>query len=505
MTATRTILLAFVCGQFLCLPLAAGADAGGPLGRKCPADKVVIGGRDVLTPVLVRPAKVALFNMEAIRDALTLEVEVIQDWHRVDGAVPIRRKLVTINVGEMWPGQSYRMPVRMVVPAARKAKGLHLTGGNTLERLKRDTKLSALDQELIEGGVGLVYTVVQVLQQSGLGELGRASEERFIRTLNPRDKIQYWAWPATMMRAITAAYAEGDHFEEGKVAMSGGSKNGATPSLAIIHDERMTAVHASVSPIWDSPLRLCDRNAWDELEAVSGPLNHRFLGGHFGPIFNREALAAGYSWEDLESFAAGISDSVFITRNIDALRARGVDMLFHPGPHDFVAFDIAWGGKHHPTIPTYLRANSGHGKRRGHPGAERDEQNKAAFLLAHFFDGVEPLLEPPTVQHMLEAGKLHVTVRFKEDSAEETGRIFWIYDRAPDGSPGYLQKLIPDDNWADMQHDPEKGPWSAAIDIDSQAKRIDFFTNHRKTIRYRGKDYSAYISCPYTRVELRVK
>jgi len=440
--------------------------------------------------------------MAAIRDASTLEVEVIQDWHRVEGAVPTRQKLVTINVGEMWPGQSYRMPVRMVVPADRKAKGFHLTGGNTFQRLKRDTRLSPLDQELICGGVGLVYTVVQALQQSGLGELGRASEERFARTLNPHDKIQYWAWPATMMRAITTAYAERDHFEVGKVAMSGGSKNGATPSMAIIHDERMTAVFAGLSPIWDSPLRLCDRKAWDKLEAVAGPLRHRFLGGHFGPIFNREVLAAGHSWEDLRAFAVSVSGGVFVSRNIDALRARGVDLLFHPGTHDFVAFDIAWGGRHHPTIPIYLRANRGHGKRRKHPGAERDEQNKAAFLLAHFFEGIEPLLGPPTVQHRLEAGKLHVTVRFKKGSGEESGRIFWICDRPPDGSLGYLRELIPDDNWADMQHDAEQGVWTAAIDLDSRAKRIDFFTNHRKTIAYRDQTYPTYISCPYTRVEL---
>jgi len=391
----------------------------------------------------------------------------------------------------------------MVVPANRKATGFHLTGGNSPQRLQQDIRLSPLDRELIRGGVGLVYTVVQVLQQSGLGELGRASEERFIRTLNPHDKIRYWAWPATMMRAITAAYAERDHFETGKVAMSGGSKNGATPSLAIIHDERMTAVHASVSPIWDSPLRLCDRKAWDELEAVSGPLGHRFLGGHFGPIFNREALAAGHSWEDLQRFAATVSGGVFITRNLDALRARGVDMLFHPGTHDFVAFDLAWGGKRHPSIPIYLRANSGHGKRKAHPGAERGERNKAAFLLAHFFDDVGPLLKPPTVQHRLEADKLHVTVRFEKGSGEETGRIFWICDRPPDGSLGYLRKLIPDGNWASMQRDAIRGVWTAAIDIDSKAKRIDFFTNHRKTISYRDKTYPTYISCPYTRVHLR--
>jgi len=443
-----------------------------------------------------------LFDMAAIGDASTLEVDVIEDWHRVDGQVPTRQKLVTINVGEMWPGQSYRMPVRLVVPAVRKAKGFHLTGGSTPQRIQSDITLSPLDQELIEGGVGLVHTVVQVLRQSGLDELGNESEARFLRTLNPHDKIQYWAWPATMMRAITTAYAETDHFEVGKVAMSGGSKNGATPSMAIIHDDRMTAVHASVSPIWDSPLRLCDRQAWDELVALAGPLKHPFLGGHFGPIFNRQTLASGHSWNDLEALAEGVSDSVFITRNLEALRAREVDMLFHPGTHDFVAFDISWGGKHHPTIPVYLRANSGHGQKRNHPGAQRDEQNRAAFLLAHFFDGVGPLLAPPTVQHRLEAGKLHVTVRFKPDSGEESGRIFWIYDRPIDGSPGYLEELIPDDHWSDTQYDADKAQWTATIEVDSQAQRIDFFTNHRKTIRYKGKNYPTYISCPYTRVEL---
>jgi len=115
---------------------------------------------------------------------------------------------------------------------------------------------------------------------------------------------------------------------------------------------------------------------------------------------------------------------------------------------------------------------------------------------------VDPLLEPPTVQHKLAAGKLNVTVRFKQNSGEESGRMFWIYDRAPDGSPGYLQKLIPDENWVDMEHDNQRGVWTATLDLDPHATRIDFFSNHRKTIRYHGKRYPTYITCPYTRVEL---
>ena len=455
------------------------------------------------TATMAEGPRVKLFDMQTIRDASTLDVEVLQDWHSVDGQVSTRQKLVTIHVGEMWAGQGYRMPVRMVVPANRKATGFHLTGGNSPERLRKDTRLNPLEQKLIHGGVGLVYTVVQVLAQSGLGGLERASEDRFLRTLNPHHKIQYWAWPVTMMRSVTAAYAETGHFEVGKVAMSGGSKNGATPSMAIIHDERMTAVHASVSPIWDSPLRLCDRKAWNKLEAVSGPLRHPFLGGHFGPIFNRDALAAGRSWEDLQRFADSVSDSVFVTRNMKDLRRRGVDLLFHPGTHDFVAYDLAWGGQHHPTIPIYLRANSGHGKRRPHPAAERDERNKAAFLFEHFFEDVEPLLEAPVVEQQIEADALKVTVRFKPNSGEESGRIWWLYDRPSDGSPGYLGEMIPEENWADMKYDRRQRVWTATIDLPRRANHIDFYSNHRKTIRYRAESYPTYISSPYTRVAVR--
>ena len=446
-----------------------------------------------------------LFDMIAIRDASTLDVEIIHDWHQVEGRVSTRQKLVTINVGDFWPGQEYRAPVRMVVPVDRTAKGFHLTGGNNLKRLAQDIRLTSIEQELLKGGVGLVYTVVQNLNQSGLGELGKASEARFLETLNPHDKIQYWAWPATMMRAVTTAYAQTDYFEVGKVAMSGGSKNGATPSMAIIHDDRMTAVHASVSPIWDSPLRLCDLSAWYIVESVAGPLTHPFLGGHFGPNFNDEAIANGHSIEDLQNFAARVSDDVFISRNLQELRKRNVDLLFHPGTHDFVAYDIAWGGEHHPTIPVYLKANSGHGKRQPHTAAEKDEQNKFAFLLNHFFDDVEPLLKPPSVKHQIKNGQLNVSVRFEADSGEESGRIWWMFDRAPDGSTEYLSKLIPPENSTEMEHVKQRSVWTASIDLDPKAKRIDVFSNHRKTIRYAGKNYRTYLSCPYTRVDLRKK
>ena len=413
-----------------------------------------------------------VFDMKEIRDPNTLEVKVLQDWHRVKGVIETRQKLVSINVGDIWPGQEYRVPVRMVVPANRKAKGFHLTEAATPRDWKMTQGQIPTERELIQGGVGLVITVVQEPGTYGQRQLSMESEQRFAKSLNPRFKIQYWAWPATLMRAITTAYAEKDHFEKGKVAASGGSKNGASPSMAIIHDDRMTAVHATVSPIWDSPLRLNDEKSWDELRKQPGRRGG-FTGGHFGPNFNQRVLDSGGTWKDLQNFTREISDQVFISRNLKALRKRGIDMLFHPGTHDFVAFDMAWGGKHHPTIPIYLGANTGHGKR-GHPKTERDQQNKAAFMLKHFFpQKVEgALLEPPNVESKVKDKTLEVTVTFTNDSREESGRIWWIFDRAPDGSPNYISQMIPDDQTMEMKKTGES--WTATIPLtrDCQADRF---------------------------------
>lgn len=449
-----------------------------------------------------RFASAAVFDMDAILEVDTLDIEVLQDWHTVAGPVDTRQKLVTINVGNLWEGQEYRVPVRMVVPKNEKAKGFHLTGGSTPSRLRMATKPGHLERKLLKSGVGLVFTVVQEPGSYGQRELATAANRRFLETLDPHYKIQYWAWPATLMRAITTAYAEAEHFEQGKVAVTGSSKNGASPSMAILHDHRMTAVHATVSPIWDSPLRLCETEAWNELETQPGRRG-MFSGGNFGPTFNRAALATGHSWAELQKFTADIADDVFISRNLEQLRQRKVDMLFHPGTHDSVAYDIAWGGAHHQDIPIYLGANTGHGKR-GHPKREQDQQNKTAFLLKHFFpDQVQgELLLPPVTSHQITNETLKVMVKFPRHSKAESGRIWWMFDRAPDGSPNYLNELIPNENVAEMQYDATARAWTAEIEMKSGISHIDFFSNHRATLRHKGDSYATYLSCPYTRVYL---
>jgi hypothetical protein len=246
-----------------------------------------------------------VFDMKEIRDPSTLEIRVLQDWHKVEGVIETRQKLVSINVGDIWPGQEYRVPVRH--GCARQPQrpkdftSLEEVPHPVWKRMPGPTPTSV---SFWRAELASVITVVQEPGTYGQRALSQAAEKRFAETLNPRVKIQYWAWPATLMRAITAAYAEKDHFEKGKVAASGGSKNGASPSMAIIHDDRMTAVHATVSPIWDSPLRLNDEKAWNELRDQPGRRSG-FTGGHFGPNFQPACSRCGGHMERTAKFHPG--------------------------------------------------------------------------------------------------------------------------------------------------------------------------------------------------------
>ena len=111
------------------------------------------------------------------------------------------------------------------------------------------------------------------------------------------------------------------------------------------------------------------------------------------------------------------------------------------------------------------------------------------------------MLEPPKVESKVKDKTLEVTVTFTNDSKEESGRIWWIFDRAPDGSPNYISEMIPDNQTMEMKR--QGSQWTATINLDPKAKRIDFFSNHRKTLRYKESPYRTYMSSPYTRVNLK--
>jgi hypothetical protein len=119
----------------------------------------------VVTSTTAHAADCGMFDTDEILDAGTLDIEILQDWHVDKPTGSTRQKLIEINVAEWWPGQDYRIPVRMIVPLAGKAKGFHITGGNLAEALTEDSAPNAFQSKLLAGGVGIVKTVVKPLEQ----------------------------------------------------------------------------------------------------------------------------------------------------------------------------------------------------------------------------------------------------------------------------------------------------------------------------------------------------
>ena len=320
--------------------------------------------------------------------------------------------------------------------------------------------------------------------------------------------------------------AERDYFEPGKVAGSGSSKNGFSPAIALIHDSRFTATFSNVAPAYLSPLRTLDQAAMDEVNAANDwffkaveegadPGEHtvdwyRQMVWGADRQMHKVALKGGWSWEAIRQISRQSGARLLVSENWDELMARGVDIHFQPGTHDWVAHDVLWGAQHHSHIPVYYKPNGGHGMRL-HPAArysvaERHEgeteyfgeENLNAFLLHHFFGG-ESLLEPPKSSHRIVDGRLQVKVVFDSGPQPENGRIWWMYDRAPGGSAAYLRDRIPDDQWMDMTLDKKTGAWTAAIPLRPDASRIDFFSNHSQ----QAYGHNFYLSSPYTRVRLQ--
>lgn len=470
----------------------------------------------VILPALAQPTiEKGIFDKAEILAVDSLDVRVIDDWHvdSIDGTT--RQKLIDISVAEWWPGQDFRVPVRLIVPVEAKAKGFHITGGHPYGGVRKDANLNRIEAELIKGGVGAVHTVVQPLENMPGGEaLADAMLAQFLKTANPR-YTTIWIWGMTLMRATTAAYAETDHFAPGKVVGSGGSKNGAAPTVALINDDRFTAACGGVSPIYASPLWRYEQSAIDEVEAantsffkaleageikaVDPGAEHYYLRawGVFEKVLHNQALAAGWTMDDFRRFVAQVTPSIIVAENWERLQQRGAAALFQPGTHDWVSFDILWGAQHHPEIPVYYKPNGGHGQT-AHHAAPQDERNLEAFLLHQFFGRGEQLQAPKSV-HRLQDGKLEVRVSFDKGPQPKSGRIWWMYDRAPAASGWCLWERIPNDQWADMAYDADQRVWTATIPFKPDARTIDFFSNH-------GLDSDGlmtYLSSPYTRVNLQ--
>ncbi|MCP4835678.1 MAG: hypothetical protein GY895_13060, partial [Phycisphaera sp.] len=188
-----------------------------------------------------------------------------------------------------------------------------------------------------------------------------------------------------------------------------------------------------------------------------------------------------------------VSDDLYVSENWDALTARGVEIFSLPGSHDWVAYDVPGTGTKLPGLRTYIVPNGGHA-RAGHPAAPGNDVDAAFF--AEQLAGAGRGLETPEIATMVDGDMLEVTVTFPDGGVPEESRVFWMYDRGPDGSAWYLYDLFPDDHWAIMSG--TGSVWTATIPIEAGRASIDIVTTH--TVKVDGRVVP--ISAPYTRVSI---
>lgn len=444
------------------------------------------------------------FHMLTMTDTSTLDVVVVEDWHvdTVNGTT--RQKLINIHVDDWWVGVEIRVPVRLIAPLEGFANGFVISGAALPDT--GDMQLFAGEQVAINGGVGVVKTKIKsIAQYPGLPS-SATLRNRFLDDLDWRYS-EYYLWSAIMMRSITAAFDD-DVFRSGSVIAYGGSKNGITPLISSIHDERITAVRSTVAFTALSSIRANDPVAVAEVAAANIDFDAVRAAGlpagdqpwnYYNKGYRSTAalldLARGFGWSeaDIQNGFDRVADDLYVSENWDELAARGVDYFSLPGSHDWVAYDVPSTSTILPDLRTYILPNGGH-DRPGHPEAPDDDVN-AAFFAEHLF-GEEGGLETPDIATTVNGATLDVTVTFPDGGVPEDSRIFWMYNRGPDGSAWYLYDLFPDDNWTSMTGNGST--WTASIVLEPGRASIDLVTTHTVTV---GGN-TIPISAPYTRVAI---
>lgn len=455
-------------------------------------------------PTLAEP-----FHMPSMTDSSTLDTVVVEDWHvdTIDGTT--RQKLINIHVDDWWQGVEIRVPVRLIVPLQGSAEGFVITGSSLEGTGEGDKRLSSSTQLAIDGGAGVVMTKIKGLPD-GYPELAlpnrAALRNRFVETLDWR-YTEFYFWSAIMMRSITAALND-DLFLPGPIIAYGGSKNGMTPLISSIHDQRITAVRGGVAFTARTPIRANDPVAITAVAAADAdfdaaraaglaqgdqPWKYYDNGYRSNADFYDQALAFGWSETDIQESLDRVADDFYVSENWDQLADRDVSIFSLPGSHDWVAYDVPGTSLILPDLRTYIMPNYGH-DRPGHPEAPSSKVDDGFFAEQLF--GADGGLEVPNITASVNGTNVDVTVTFPEGGVPEDSRIFWMYDRHPDGSSWYLYELFPEENWAVMSGSGSTR--TASIPVETGRTTIDLITTHTVTV---GGN-TIPISAPYTRVAL---
>jgi hypothetical protein len=441
------------------------------------------------------------YDMASVRDASTLETRVIEDWRPLAKDPALRSKLVEITVCEWWPGQKVRLPVAMLAPADKVCTNVLIE--NMALAPKVPVPTGAKLRLLKEHGVGLVFIgMVPITDMEPVGKLHLLMEEHFVQTKDAR-YTPAWIWGLSDMRALTAAIAEKEVFQPRKVLTTGGSKRGVATAASCIADDRITAMMPVVAPIIDSP-------GGPYVEGTLPPaitkMNEDFLAAMPSEIGRKAMLvrqkarsderltlesvkAAGWSNAEIKAASSLAWEVCRTTNYLDALKKRGVDILYCQGSNDNVSPGLIELGEKFPQLPVYIMPGGQHGgaKEAGFnkPVASQSDvdENLYAFATHHFF-GTRRLIESPKMTSVVlttisgrAAHRASVTVTFSDGTEPQSNELFWAVSRHPDYS--FAMEF---DAWksAPLQK-TGKGAYKCDVTLDGDVKSVDFISVHRNT------------------------
>ena len=463
----------------------------------------------------------ALFDMAAIRDPSTLETRVIQEWQPAAKHPGIRQKLIEITVCEWWPGQTVRLPVTLCAPA-EGGPCENVVLGNMGLALKPALPNGAMLELLTEHGVGVVMvgmSTIDAMEPKGTLHLGM--KEHLLKTKDPR-YTPAWIWGISDMRALTAAMVESEAFAPKKVIATGGSKRGVGAAICGIHDARFTGIFPVVAPMLANPGGAYLRGSsleeemqmnaafLDQLppgpnplglpDAARQALEEREQRRMDQAITVEQAEAAGWSHDDMLAMNDRAWGMCLIAKHLDAVKARGLEYLYHVGTNDNVCPGLAEMGRQHPDFPVFILPGGQHGgpKTSGFtlqtPTQPEADENLLAFAL-HHFKGERSLVAPPVMAMEWNAAKreLTVTATFSPGVEPQENRLSWCIDRSPPYT--YAAEY---DRWESVPMERAgDGGIQAVIRVPESAKRVDFVSTHRQE----ENGIVLNVSAPYLRWE----
>ncbi|MBI5799212.1 MAG: hypothetical protein HZA92_00590 [Verrucomicrobia bacterium] len=441
------------------------------------------------------------YNLAEVRDASTLETRVVEDWQPWGTDAKVRRKLVEVTVCEWWPGQKVRLPVTFLAPANGPCRNIII--GNTGVQLKAAAVTGAMLRLLRDHGVGIVLigmTSIDVMEPAGKLDVGM--KEHFLKTKDARH-TPAWIWGMSDMRALTAALAETNVFQAGKVLATGGSKRGVGAAAAGIADDRFTAILPVVAPIIDSPggpyvegmmpaeiTRANEQFLADLLAdkvpnapaSARAPLVSRQKARADERITVRQARDAGWSEAELKAACTVAWEVCRTTSYLPALRRRGLEIFYNQGSNDAVSPGLRELGRRFPDFPIYVVPGGHHGAAK-ETGMKKQvgslpevDENLFAFAQHHFFNA-RPMPAPPKVTSRWDGAARHlqVTVLFPDQSEPQQNELWWAVDRHAD-----YTLAMEYDAWESVPlHRIGPAKFSGEASLKMKPRTLDFLTVHQ--------------------------